>query len=56
MPLGFSYSLIQGRSDSAWCLAGINLTVSENRGVWLSIETPAPEERRGWILKEWIQE
>jgi hypothetical protein len=31
-----------------------NLKVIENRGTWLCIETP--DERRGWILREWVQQ
>jgi hypothetical protein len=34
--------------------SAINLKVIENRGSWLYIETP--DERRGWVLREWIQE
>jgi hypothetical protein len=33
--------------------AGVNLKVLEERGAWLYIETP--DDRRGWILREWLQ-
>src|SRR5262249_23656012 len=34
--------------------AGVPLKVIEEREQWLYIETP--EGKRGWILREWIQE
>jgi hypothetical protein len=35
--------------------SGVNLKIIENRDAWLFVETPPPDEKRGWILKEWIQ-
>ena len=35
--------------------SGVNLKIIENRDTWLFVETPPPDEKRGWILKEWIQ-
>jgi hypothetical protein len=34
--------------------SGVNLKVIEEREAWLSVESPLG--RRGWILREWIQE
>ncbi len=33
---------------------GVNLKVIEDKEAWLYVESPLG--RRGWILKEWIQE
>jgi hypothetical protein len=35
--------------------AGVTLKVIENRGSWLYIESPPPDDRRGWVLREWLQ-
>jgi len=35
--------------------AGVALKVIENRGSWLYIESPPPDDRRGWVLREWLQ-
>ena len=35
--------------------AGVILKVIEHRGSWLYIESPPPDDRRGWILREWLQ-
>ena len=35
--------------------AGVILKVIEHRGSWLYIESPPPDDRRGWVLREWLQ-
>jgi len=48
---------LQPRGDAATLspiAAGVPLRVIETRETWLYVQTP--DERRGWVLRQWIQE